>query len=305
MRAVQFPEFGSPEVLHLVEVPEPHATPGTVRIAVDACGLNPADWGLCAGLFGGQLPQGIGLEVSGTVDELGDGVSGVAVGDVVFAPVTPGSATLGAADFAVVSQWKQVPDGLDLPHAAALPMAFETAYRGLDELGVQRDDLVLVHGSGGVVGGAAVRLALLRGARVIGTAGAARAEDLRRLGAQITSYGDGMVERVTELAGDHVDRALDVSPGGSLPDLIELAGDPSRVLTLTDFDNADAYGVRASGRDDLVLRYDVLDEVARLAAGGSFTVPIAQSFPLERFPDAARLSESGHSGGKLMLTVSS
>jgi hypothetical protein len=78
MRAVRFHEYGEPgEVLHLETAPVPDPGPSRVRIAVHACGLNPADWSLCRGLFPGQLPRGIGADVSGIVDAVGEGVSGL------------------------------------------------------------------------------------------------------------------------------------------------------------------------------------------------------------------------------------
>jgi NADPH:quinone reductase-like Zn-dependent oxidoreductase len=122
MRAVQFSKFGGPEVLEVVEAPEPHAGPGEIRVVVSACGINPVDWKFRQGFMGGELPQGMGLEVAGIVDEVGDDVTDVTAGDQVFGPTSG-----GAADFAVLANWAHVPATLDLPGAAALPVAVETA----------------------------------------------------------------------------------------------------------------------------------------------------------------------------------
>ena len=84
MRAIQFTRFGGPEVLELVEVPEPHATAKQIRVVVNAVGVNPVDWKFRQGTMGGELPQGTGLEVAGVVDEVGDGITDVAAGDAVF-----------------------------------------------------------------------------------------------------------------------------------------------------------------------------------------------------------------------------
>jgi NADPH:quinone reductase-like Zn-dependent oxidoreductase len=305
MRTIRFREYGNPaDVLRLEEAEPPRPGAGEIRVAVQACGLTPADWALCAGLFPGDLPRGIGLEVAGTVDALGPGVSGVEVGDAVFGPAPFRGPTAGASDFALLDTWVPRPGGLTPVAAAALPMAVETGYRGIDALGVREATTVLVHGAGTTVGYAAVQVALGRGARVIATAGQTYAPALRALGAQVTSYGDGMVERVTTLAGGPVDLVLDAAPvSRALPDLIRTVASPDRVLTLSDFAAARQLGVRfhfaAGGRQ----RDDVLGEFARLAAEGRFEIPVAGTFPLEDWRTAAGQSLSGHAHGKLILVL--
>lgn len=305
MKAIRFQEHGEPlDVLQLevVEVPEPGV--GRIRIAVHACGLTPADSALCRGLFSGGLPRGIGLEASGRVDAIGEGVSDVKVGDLVLGtPDWIDCATAGMADFAIMDRWTPIPDGLDPTDAAALPMAAETAFRGIDLLGVKEGQTVVVHGAGSTVGFAAVQIALRRRARVIATAGDNYADKLRGLGATVTSYGEGMVDRVRGLAGGAADLVLDTSPvHGALADLVAIAdGDPERVLTISDFEAADKLGVRTTGPDGTVLRYEILPEFARLAAEGQFSVPIAGTYKLEEWRDALELSLSGKAGGKLVL----
>ena len=173
MRTVRFHTHGEPsEVLRLERTPVPSPPPGRIRVVVQACGLNPADWALCRGLFAGKLPRGIGLEVSGAVDAIGDGVADIAVGDLVLGtPDWSREASAGASDRAVLDQWACIPPGLDPLRAAALPMAAETAYRSLDSLGVAAGRWLMVHGAGTTVGFAAVQLALMRGARVVASAG--------------------------------------------------------------------------------------------------------------------------------------
>ena len=136
MSAIRFHDYGEPaDVLRLEQADVPTPEPGRIRVVVHACGLNPADWALCRGLFPGKLPRGIGLEVSGTVDAVGEGVIDVAVGDLVLGSADyAGGHSAGAADRAIVNNWARIPDGLDLVQAAALPMAVETAYRSLEGL---------------------------------------------------------------------------------------------------------------------------------------------------------------------------
>ncbi|WP_432827166.1 NADP-dependent oxidoreductase [Dactylosporangium sp. CA-092794] len=316
MKALQFDRFGSPDVIVLRDVGKPEPRPGQIRIAVRACGLTPADWVVVDGLFADRLPplpRGLGLEIAGTVDALGEGVTGVAIGDRVFGPATFDGPTAGAAEYALMAAWARIPDGVTAEQAAALPMAAETAWRALDDLGVQPGELLLVHGAGSTVGEAAVRFALHRGVRVIATAGPTRAAALEAIGAQVTGYGDGMAERVTALAGGRVDRALDAAPtggridradqaspaGGALPTLIGLTGDPDRVLTVSDFAAAAELGARVTTE----IRYDHMGEFARLAGEGVLVVPVARTYTLDQIHEAAELSQSRRPGGKLMLVL--
>lgn len=304
-RTVRFHEYGEPgEVLRMDETATPEPAAGRIRVVVRACGLNPADWALCRGLFPGKLPRGIGLEVSGVVDAVGDGVGDVAVGDPVLGTADyAGETSAGAADLAIMDRWVRVPAGLDPVQAAALPMAVDTASWHLDRLGVSAGDTVLISGAGTTVGFAAVQMALLRGARVIATAGETYAGRLRALGATVTPYGDGVAERVIDAAGGPVDLVLDTAPpSGALPGLVQAAGgDPRRVLTVSDFEAAAELGVRDSFHEDRTERRDVLGEFAQLAADGKFTIPVARTFPLEDWRTALGVSESGYARGKLVL----
>lgn len=314
-RTVRFHSYGEPaDVLRMEETMLPGPGPNRIRVRVIACGLNPADWALCRGLFPGNLPRGIGLDVSGTIDAVGEGVVDVGAGDQVFGvPDYAGCETAGASDYTILSHWTRVPAGLDLVEAATLPMAVETAFRSLENLRVAPEHTLLVNGAGTTVGFAAVQIALMRGARVIATAGEAFTERLRALGAVVTTYGDGMVERVREIDSAPPDLILDTAPAcGVLPDLVKIAGgDPRRVLTVSDFAAAAKLGVRGSfgeegtGEGGTILRYDVLGEFAQLAAQARFTVPIARTYPLEDWRAAFDLSQSQKAHGKLMLLPSS
>ena len=305
MRTVRFHEYGEPvEVLRLERIAVPSPAPDRIRVVVHACGLNPADWALCRGLFAGRLPRGIGLELSGVVDAIGKGVADVAVGDLVMGMADWAvELSAGASDRAIMAHWTRIPPGLDPPRAAALPMAAETAYRSLDILGVDAGHVLMVHGAGTTVGFAAVQLALMRGSRVVATAGDTYAQQLREFGATVTAYGDGMVERVRDIVGGSPDLILDTAPpSGVLPDLVRIVGgDPRHVLTVTDFAAAAALGVRDGGGKDATLRYDMLAAFARWAAEGRLSVPIARTFTLDEWSLAREISQSGQARGKLLL----
>ena len=306
MRAIRFHGYGAPaEVLRLEAAPVPNPAAGQVRVRVHACGLNPADWALCNGLFATELPRGIGLDVSGTVAAVGEGVTGVRVGDRVLGPANYRDyPSAGASDYAILNIWTPVPEGLDLIEAATLPMAVETAYRSIDMLGVAAEHTLMVYGAGTMMGIAGVQMGRLRGARVIAAAGDTFAEELRAMGAEVTPYGDGMVERVLEICGGAPDLIFDAGPRGDvLPDLVRIAsGDGGRVLTISNHGPAaDALGVRNSFTPP---RHDVLADFAKLAAEGRFKVPIAHTFAFDDWREAVDLSISGHAHGKLMLLPS-
>jgi NADPH:quinone reductase-like Zn-dependent oxidoreductase len=306
MRTIRFHSYGEPtDVLRLGEAAVPSPGPGQIRVRVHACGLNPADWALCRGLFATDLPRGVGLDVSGTVDAVGEAVADVRIGDRVLGPANyMDYPSAGASDYAILKFWTPVPEGLDLIEAATLPMAVETVYRSIDMLGVTAEHTLMVYGAGTMMGIAGVQMALLRGARVIAAAGDTFAEELRAMGAEVTPYGDGMVERVLEICGGAPDLIFDAGPiGGVLPDLVRIAGgDAQRVLTISNHGPAaEALGVRNSFS---ALRYDALADFAKLAAEGRFKVPIARTFAFEDWREAVELSVSGHAHGKLVLLPS-
>ena len=297
MKAVRFSRFGGPEVLEIVDLPDPHPGPGQVRIAVRAAGVNASDWKKRQGLMDDGLPQTLGHEAAGVVDELGEGVTDVALGDRVFGFSADGAAQ---AELVVLGYYAPVPASLDFAGAAALPAAVETAARALDQLDVHSGVTVLVNGASGSVGSAAVQLAVARGARVIGTASPANHEYLRSLGAEAVAYGDGLVGRVRELGT--IDLALDVAGSGVLAELIELTGGPERVVTIADFAGAREYGVVFS-RGDGGRALHVVGEIGALIEAGRFALPVARTFPLAEVAQAQVASEQGHLRGKIVLVV--
>jgi NADPH:quinone reductase-like Zn-dependent oxidoreductase len=241
----------------------------------------------------------LGYEAAGVVDELGEGVTDVTFGDRVFGFCTEGAAQ---AELAVLSFYAPIPASIDFAVAASLPTAIETAARALDQLGVTGGGTVLINGASGNVGGAAVQLAVARGARVIGTASPANHDYVRSLGAEPVAYGEGMVDRVRALAPEGVDLALDVAGSGVLPALIELAGGPEHVVTVADFRGAQEYGVTFSRGDAGRVLY-VLAQIGELIESGRFTPPEVQTFLLADVAEAQRVSEDGHLRAKLVLTI--
>ena len=299
MKAVQFAQYGGPDLLRVVEVDEPHAGPGEVRVAVHAAGVNGIDWKIRAGRMQDRmplsLPAGTGLDAAGLVDETGAGVTDVKVGDAVF-----GSGAATYAEYAVLTSWAVKPAGVTFDEAAGYPIPVETAIRILDQVGVQGGQTLLVSGAAGGVGSAVVQIAADRGITVIGTAGEGNQEYLRSLGATATTYGDGLVDRVRALAPDGVDAALDLAGSGVIPELIELTGDPAKVLSIADF-SAPQHGAQVSTSP--VNRAGAFAEAARLSAAGRLRLPVQQTFPLSAAGDAQAASAAGHVTGRLIITV--
>ncbi len=299
MLVLEFDEYGGPEVLHVGEASEPHAGPGQVRIRVRAASVNPFDWKLRAGHFEGMVPVEFphvpGTDAAGVVDEVGEGVSDVALGDRVFGL---GNATF--AEHAVLDEWARVPDRLSFEDAGALGLVVETAARCLDVLNLPPGSAVLVDGAAGGVGTAAVQLAQLRGHTVIAAAREDKHDYLRGLGATPVTHGPGLAQRVATLTAT-VDGAIDLVGEGTVKELIAVTGDPGRVVTPADF-TAYALGVHVADSSDGRAFY-ALAEVAGLEDEGRFTMPLSGVFPLAEGAAAHRLRETGHVPGKVVVTV--
>lgn len=290
MKAVQYAQFGGPDVLRLVDVPTPVAGVGEVRIRVKAVGIGPFDVKRRSGRMpGGPLiraPQITGVEASGVVDHVGVGVTDAEVGDDVFGIAGKGA----AAEYAVLSKWAQKPPGISYEEAAGIAVAGRAALRALDTLNLSPGNVILIHGASVGAGQAATQLARTQGLRVIGTATTAHHDLLRHLGALPTDYGDGLTERVAELTPSGVQGVLDAA-GTQLDDLATIAGTSGRVVTLAG--EADPDGDAAAQ----------LSELAIYLAAGDLTMRVAARFPLDKASDAHARVETGHAGGLVVLLV--
>ncbi|OLZ61461.1 NADP-dependent oxidoreductase [Amycolatopsis keratiniphila] len=221
MRAVVVRRFGGPEVLEFAEVPVPSPGPGQVRVKVAAAGVNPVDAGTRSGFLteAGIVPPrevlGIGWDVAGTVDAVGDGVSGFAIGDSVIGVQDRPSAALGTyAEFVVldVDALAAAPRTASPAEAATLPLNGLTAVQALDLLDLPPGATVLVTGAAGAVGGYAVTLAKARGFRVVAVAGPADETVVQGFGAEIfVPRGDFLADRVRAVIPGGVDAVLDTA----------------------------------------------------------------------------------------------
>lgn len=296
MRAVQFSRYGGPEVLEVVEAPDPHPGPGQVRVAVRGASVNAIDWKIRAGLLAGGeplgAPTGLGHDAAGVVDEVGEGVVGVQVGEEVFGLGSP-----TYAELALLNNYVMKPPGVSWAVAAAAGVAGETSYRVLQLLEVAAGMTLLVDGGSGGVGSVAVQMAAARGARVIATSSERNHGYLASLGAEPIRYGEGLPDRVRAVAPDGIDAVFDVVGKTPVAELIALVPRPSAVASIANFSAADA-GVQVTGGGGD--KRAALTETAALLADGRLSIEV-RTFPLEQAADAHRESESGHVRGKLVL----
>ncbi|MFD8555717.1 NADP-dependent oxidoreductase [Streptosporangium canum] len=301
MKAAAFSEFGGPEVLRAMEIETPEAAEGQVRVRVRAAGVQPFDVAVRQGWtpagVSGDLPRIPGNEFAGVVDQVGEGVRGISAGDEVL-----GFNLLNSyAEYVVVPAENVTAKPANMPWevAGGFTAGTQTAYIALRQLGVGEGDTVLVHAAAGSVGTAAVQLARLWGATVIGTAREENHDYLRSLGAIPVAYGEGLLERVRALAPGGVDMVLDGAGGEALDVSLRLVkGD--RIVTLVEHDRAEELGVQLTRGVRLASR---LAELAELYSDGALTFHVRRTYPLDQAADAHREVEAGHGRGKVVLAV--
>jgi enoyl reductase len=300
-KMIEFDDYGPPEVLRLVEGPDPEPEAGEVRIRVRGAGIQPFDCATRRGDFRAyqplELPARLGNEAAGVIDAVAADVVDLAAGDEVIAFTT----MLGYADTIIVPAVQAVHKPATMPwtEAGVLTASGQTALTALDELGVKEGDTLLIHAAAGGVGSFAVQLACLRGARVIGTASDRNHEYLRELGAEPVRYGAGLIERIRTLAPEGVSAALDAIGGEALDASIAVAP-KERVVTIADWAGAARLGIRRIGTERSRAK---LESLTRLYEQGLLRIEVMKSFPLADAAAAHRLVESGHARGKVVLTV--
>ncbi|MFE0358655.1 NADP-dependent oxidoreductase [Streptomyces nigra] len=303
MRAARYHEYGGTETLVIEQVPEPHPGPGEIRIRVAAASVNPIDWKVRAGAVRQVLPVELpaipGRDAAGVVDEIGDGVQGVGIGDRVFGL---GGVTGATAELAVLSAWAHAPSTWSDEQSGAAGLAAVTAMGGLKTLGPLQGRTLLIEGAAGGVGSAAVEIAIAHGATVVGTASERNHEFLASLGAIPTSYGAGLAKRVAALAPGGIDIALDTAASGSLADLVTIVGNAACVSTIADHTNASHLGVRLVNAENSAT---LLTAAAELGQQGHYTPRIERVFTLGQIADAHAHAQRGRTRGKIVISIQS
>jgi NADPH:quinone reductase len=301
-------DFGGPEVLRLIDVDVPDPGPGQVRIDVRAAGMNPADAKhIAPGQDRKLLPLSIGYEVAGIVSAIGPDTrlasGGGSVGDeVVASQVTGGYTTAITVPAASVFA---KPATLNFPEAANLLLVGTTAADLLHVSGVRQGETVLLHGAAGAVGVSVLQQASQLGVRVIGTAGPASFDFVRRFGGTPVEYGPGLLDRVRAAAPEGIAAALDTVGSVEADDVsLALVDDRKRVVTIAAAQRAKAGGyvfVGASNPQSGPFRAGARTRILKLAQDGALVVPMAQTFSFPDAPAALTMLTSPHPPGKLAL----
>jgi len=305
MKSVQIVSWGTTDDLEVRDIPTPEADGGQVRVKVQATGLNPVDWKIIEvmqdkpGGYGAHivLPSGNGNDYAGVVDQVGEGVTGVSVGDAVFG----GSRYFAQAEYVVVDAGSviPIPDGLTVAQAGGLDIVGRTAVASVRQVAPQAGETVLVSAAAGGVGVIAAQLVRLAGARVIGTASPANHGYLTELGIEPVAYGDGLVERLRELAPEGIDAVLDNQGRATLEAAVELGVPTGRINTIAEHSFAAQHGISSVGG----AKADNKDlaELAGRVATGEILFPIDSVYPLDQVTAAYAHLKAGHLRGKVVL----
>ena len=301
-RAVRFDRYGGIDVLDVVDVPAPVPGPGQLLVRVKDAGINPGEAKIREGLlherWPATFPSGQGSDLAGTVEQLGDGVEGWAVGDEVIG-FTDSRASQAELVVVEAEHVTAKPAGVPWPAAGALFVAGTTAYAVVRAVSAGSGDTVVVAGAAGGVGSITVQLAILAGATVIGLASEGNHAWLKGLGVIPVSYGDGVGERIAAAASGGVDAFIDLA-GGYVQVALDLGVEPGRIDTVVDFGAGQKYGVKTEGTA-AAANAGVLAELAKLIDEGRLDVPIARVYPLDQVREAFRELEQGHTRGKIVL----
>ena len=308
--SVVYTELGGPEVMHLVETPEPTADAGQVVVQVTAAGVNPIDAKQRAGgrvLPPIEEPRHVGFDGAGVVLEVGPSVSGLNVGDRVAIVETRGTYTERLAVDA--RNAVPIPEGVSDEQAAAIGIPASTAYQAVRSLGIEAGDTLLVHAGSGAVGQAAIQFAVDRGARVVATASARKHPRLRQLNAIPVEDGPGLVERVRAVAPHGITAILDAAgTDEAIEASLELLEAHDRIGTIVRGADAPGWGIQAwsgGSAEPLTLqevqwRTEAIPLTLDMLATGRFSVEIGARLPLREAVEAHRLLAAGGSG-KIIL----
>jgi NADPH:quinone reductase len=310
VKAIGVTRYGGPDALHVIDLPQPHAGPGEVRIRVRAAAVNPTDTLARDGSraeaqkeFG--PPYVPGMDAAGILDEIGEGAStDLGIGDQVMAIVVPRGSHGAYAQYVVVpaESVARIPSGASLVEACTLPMNGLTARLALDLLGLRAGDTIAVTGAAGAFGGYVVQLAEAAGMRVIADASAADEALVRRLGAdEVVRRGDDVADRIREIVPDGVDGLADgallfgralpaVRDGGGFAAVRSYPGDTERGITIH------SVFVRGYAKERAKL-----DWLRQQVEDGVLTLRVAGTFAPGQAARAHRILEAGGIRGRLVI----
>jgi NADPH:quinone reductase len=309
MRVVGVMEFGGPEVLQVYDVEERHAGPGEVRVSVRAAAVNPTDTYTRNGARAEMLqafppPYVPGMDIAGVVDEVGEEVTSVKVGDSVMGIVVP-SGSHGGYSESIVLPWGSVtaaPRGYSHTEACTLPMNGLTARLSLDQLALSAGDTLAVTGAAGAYGGYVVQLAKADGLHVIADA-AEKDEDLvRALGADVVvRRGPDVADRIREHAPTGVDGLADGSVQNE--QIVAAVKDGGKIATVRGWKSELERGITLyeTWVRDYAQSWDKLDRLREQAEQGLLSLRVAQTFPCDQASKAHELLQAGGTRGRFVI----
>jgi len=312
MRFAEYADYGSPEVLRVVEAPVPELPPDRVLVAIRAAGVNPFDVKQRGGFYASAplaSPQRTGFDGAGVIETIGAEATEWAVGDRVVTRNTLGTAGTHLA--VKRSNLVRIPDAVDFDRAAAIGTPVGTAYQALRSLRVGDGDVLIVHGGSGAVGQAAIQLARAFGAeQVVATAGPRNLDRVAALGAEAVPHGRGTLDRLrVALAGHRATVILDAAGTDDAFATAEWLADRSRWATIVAGERADRLGLTAfSGgsrvpmtpEQNALRREGVADALARLAEG-TLDVELGPAFALDDIAAAHAAVETRAARGKVIV----
>ncbi len=303
MKTVLIREYGSNDVVEVIDVLRPEPGAGEVLVKVHAAGVNPIDWKIRGGAgerMGMTLPIRLGSEVVGTIETCGSGVSQFQKGDEVFGMVPSGAFSQYAvikADHLVLT-----PKNLSVVEAAAIPLAGTTAWQALfDEAKLSAGQRLLITNSSGGVGSLATQFAKARGAQVTAVASGRNEKFVRDLGADhFIDYTRQDLENIAT----NMDVVLDTMGGEVYHRALRTLKKGGKMITVVAFpqDEAERYGVSAK-RSSTVPNAESLSEITRLVEAGKVTPHVDRVLAFADVRDALAISEAGRTRGKIVLTV--
>lgn len=303
MKAVKFDNYGGVEVLEVRDVVRPDPPPGQVLVQVRAAGINPSEGAIRTGrvrdIFPATFPSGQGSDLAGVVQELGEDVKGITVGDEVIGFVDTRSSQ---AEFVLVDAANLVPKPAEVPWevAGALYVAGVTGFATVRAVAPKAGESVVIAGAGGGVGVFSVQFAVQTEARVIALASERHHKWLRERGALPVAYGEGVRERIVAATGDSPLAAfIDLVGGGYVEMALELGIAKERIDTIVDFPAIAKYGVKGEG--GAAAGPGTLAHLTDAVAAGDLIVPIHRTYPLDDVREAFAELEAGHMAGKIVL----
>jgi len=302
MKALRFHSYGGPEVLQIDDAPMPEPGPGEVLVRVSGSGINPVDWKVREGkAYPVTFPATVGFEYSGTIEKLGDGVTGFEVGDEIYGIEHRGT----CADYLVtkVGGFALKPVAMDLPDAGGIPLAAMTAWQGLFDHGeLKSGQRILIHAASGGVGSFAVQMAAWAGATVFGTTSSKHLDIVEELGAsRAIDYGS---ERFEDIATD-MDVVLDLI-GGDTAKRSLASLKPGGILVSTVRDEPKEEAAKQGKRTAsfvMEANPEQLTRIAGLIQDLKVRPVIDTVVPLIRAVEAQKEVQQGHTIGKMVVDV--